>query len=320
MFTATKAIFFKCVSGLHAGSGTDLGIVDLPIQRERHTRFPKIESSGVKGCFRDAFRRIDNNALPSDFIDVAFGPDDDGDKHSGAVTFTDGRILLFPVRSARGIFAYITCPYVLSRLAEDCKYAGIGDIPQIAVDETALCSGTALLIPGKGKAVLEEYTYPAMENGEVKSLAETIAAWLESDGYRRDFLLNNLIVLPNDDFSDFVQNATEIITRIKISDETGTVEPGALFSEELLPAETVMYSLVMASSLFLPKNHRENSDGSEEKKGWKKSPTLENAEKNGKQGKYILDTIQSNMPAYLQMGGDATIGKGIVRVSVKGGD
>ena len=29
--------------------------MDLPIQRERHTGFPKIEGSGIKGCVREAF-------------------------------------------------------------------------------------------------------------------------------------------------------------------------------------------------------------------------------------------------------------------------
>jgi CRISPR-associated protein Cmr4 len=106
--------------------------VDLPIQRERHTGFPKIESSGIKGCFREEFERIvaeENNktlgekGLPEDFVTVAFGHETDGSIHSGSAAFTDARLLLFPVRSAKGVFAYVTCPYILKRLEEDFAFA-----------------------------------------------------------------------------------------------------------------------------------------------------------------------------------------------------
>ena len=38
------------ITPCHAGSGSSMGIVDLPIQRERHTNWPVIQSSGVKGA------------------------------------------------------------------------------------------------------------------------------------------------------------------------------------------------------------------------------------------------------------------------------
>jgi CRISPR-associated protein Cmr4 len=52
-----------------------------------------------------------------------------------------------------------------------------------------------------------------------------------------------LIILSNDDFKDFVTLSTEVITRIKINPDTGTVEKGALFTEEYLPSDTILYSL-----------------------------------------------------------------------------
>ena len=45
------------VTPCHAGSGSALGVVDLPIQRERHTNWPVIQASGVKGAFRANFER-----------------------------------------------------------------------------------------------------------------------------------------------------------------------------------------------------------------------------------------------------------------------
>ena len=55
MYKISKPVFLYCLTSLHAGSGSSLGVVDLPIQRERHTSFPKIESSSLKGAFREAF-------------------------------------------------------------------------------------------------------------------------------------------------------------------------------------------------------------------------------------------------------------------------
>ena len=43
MFKKAKPFFMIVQTPLHAGSGTDLGIVDMPIQRERHTSFQKLK-------------------------------------------------------------------------------------------------------------------------------------------------------------------------------------------------------------------------------------------------------------------------------------
>ena len=41
---------------------------------------------------------------------------------------------------------------------------------------------------------------------------------------------------------------TEIITRIKLDYSTKTVVDGALFTQELLPAETALYALLLSES------------------------------------------------------------------------
>lgn len=43
MFLKFQPFFIIAETPVHAGSGSELGIVDLPIQRERPTAFPKIE-------------------------------------------------------------------------------------------------------------------------------------------------------------------------------------------------------------------------------------------------------------------------------------
>lgn len=297
MYKYIKPLFFKALSGIHAGTGSDLGLVDLPIQRERHSGLPKIESSSVKGCIREEFEQLDG--LPNDFVTIVFGPDD-GDKHAGSIAFTDVRLLLFPVRSAKGVFAYATCPYIINRLAEDFSLAGI-NVRKFEDCEKAQVSSDKLIILQTGKVVLEEFTIDAKQTSYAKELGESIVAWLKLEDYQADLVRNNLIILSNDYFKDFAQNNTEIITRIKINNETGTVAERALFTEELLPAETVLYSLVMVSKILLEKEQREKSE----------TAIIAGAD----DGKYLLNMIAEKMPHYIQLGGDATIGKGLCRMT-----
>lgn len=39
---------------MHVGAGSSTGTIDLPIQREKHTNFPHIEGSSLRGAIREA--------------------------------------------------------------------------------------------------------------------------------------------------------------------------------------------------------------------------------------------------------------------------
>jgi len=103
---AAALMFIHAQTGLHPGSGTALGAVDLPVQRERHTQWPLIPGSTLKGILRDAYRPKDRNGSAREDWWAAFGPENsEPDKHAGALSLTDARILAFPVRSLKGVFA-----------------------------------------------------------------------------------------------------------------------------------------------------------------------------------------------------------------------
>src|SRR3989304_259066 len=128
MFKKAKVMFIYTETSLHCGSGTSLGVLDLPIQREKYTDYPVCQASGVKGVVREWFEV--NKANEGDKIKWTFGPDfsskkEESDAHAGAATFTDARLLLFPVRSLNGVFAYATSRFALSRLKRDLEMAGV---------------------------------------------------------------------------------------------------------------------------------------------------------------------------------------------------
>ncbi len=230
-----KPFFIKVVTPLHTGSGSDLGVVDMPIQRESHTSFPKIEASSLKGSIRSEFT---SNHSEED-AEKIFGTGDE----AGKLGFSDARILFFPVKSVKGVFAYITCPMVIDRLIEDLsiknRFDKIEKVEKNTIPET---TKNKLLIDNKAILVLEEYQFEVKECVKTKKMAEYLSKELEIDE-----LKDRVVVLDDDDFKDFVTLSTEIITRIKIDNETGTVDKktGALFTEEYLPTETIMYALAL---------------------------------------------------------------------------
>src|SRR5438132_14052376 len=52
MITETTMLYLYVETPLHAGVGSGLSSIDLPIQRERTTQYPMIQGSGIKGKLR----------------------------------------------------------------------------------------------------------------------------------------------------------------------------------------------------------------------------------------------------------------------------
>lgn len=325
MFKSAKPMFLIVETPLHAGSGSDLGIVDLPIQREKHTDYPKIEASGIKGGIREVFstqphlKKLERSwnitsvedKKYQEAINLAFGPEQ-GDLHAGALGFTDARLLLFPVKSVSGVFGWITCPAVLERFKHDLAICQ----PRIPLDgslpeENQIPPYCDLIVKDR-KIVLEEYTFEVEETDDCKRFADWIAEnGLPSDdvyNYWREKLRRSLVVLSDNDFRDFVTLSTEVIARIKIDQKSGTVQEGALWYEEYLPSDSILYSLALTSPIF-----QENDTG----KGIFQLTDQEKTEERDESEK-VMEFFEDGLPAVIQLGGNATIGKGIVRTKVYG--
>jgi len=330
MIKKSKLFFIIAETPLHPGSGGEItGLVDLPIQRERHTNFPKIEASGLKGCIREAFSDLNpeitidgqkispkdkikykkNNAeKETDYLSLVFGPEDTPEAHAGALSFTDARILLFPVKSLKGVFAWISCPMVLERFKEDLRLINQTIEDPFNIDFSILVNTlpqqTNICI--ESKVVLEEYTFEVKENELTSKIAKYFAQKIfpqqQNDIYKfwREKLEKDLVILSDNDFEQFVTSSTEVITRTKINDKTGTVESGALWTEEYLPQDTILYSIAMASPVRVEED---------DKKGIFRDTPDKEAEK-------VIKFFESGIPEIIQIGGNQTIGKGIVRIQI----
>lgn len=318
MHTLIKPFFMICETPLHFGAGTDDGFVDNPIQREQHTYIPKGEGSSVKGAIRSGFEKISN--IDHTSILRYFGYDEKS-KHLQSGTFStpderqfaaplgfdNARLLLMPIKSVKGVFAWVTCPLVLAelkRILALCERTGqaialkSADVPDFENNKAHCVQGTSLNAASGGNEptsiVLEQYRWDVALNEKLKTFAGKLATLLygvdPNYAFWKTKMETDIVVLPNDDFMDFARRSTEVVTRNKIDDATGAVQDKALFKVEYLPRESVMYFPVFASGSRDGKNAGVQSDND------------------------VLSFFENNLPCYVQMGGDETLGKGIMKM------
>src|SRR5437016_2995821 len=97
MITAKKTLYLYVETPLHAGVGSGLSSIDLPIQRERTTQYPMIQGSGIKGKLRSVAEDMVERKvgkLTDEKVTIMFGPKTTGADHAGALIAGDARMLL----------------------------------------------------------------------------------------------------------------------------------------------------------------------------------------------------------------------------------
>lgn len=293
MFEKRAAVFLYAVSPVHMGAGQAVGIIDNPIQRERHTGHPCFAGSGIKGAVRHGFKALGGDETLADRL---FGPDaDSSDLHAGALSFGDAQLVALPVRSLKGGYVYATCAQALARtqrLLGLVSKASVWKVPVVAEGQ-CLLANPALL--SGDKLHLEAFEYVSKVSQDLPAIAADLAArgLPSGDGYAffAEKLKTDLVVLSDSDFAYFAQHAMLVEPHVRIDAETGTASDGGLFYTENLPPESLMIAPLMASQT------RSGKD------------TLP--------AEVVMSQIKAVLHGrLLQMGGDATTGRGLVVSSV----
>lgn len=225
---------------LHCGSGQSVGIVDQPIARDRATHLPLVPGSTVRGVLRAHISRNE------ELTNTLFGYQKPNSEPSsaGALSITDAHLLLLPVRAVYGILAYATCPFILQRYKKDLN----SDLTVPTPDDEQALYPTDNPNHKENKIVLEDLDLKAKQCDSAEKWAETIAGSVydkdcdSEKNYYQD-ILKRMVILPDTVFSFLAETATEIRTRIRIDQKTGVVDNGALWTEESLPAESVLWGV-----------------------------------------------------------------------------
>ena len=301
MFQQQAVMFLYAISPVHMGAGSATGVIDNPIQRERHTNHPCFAGSGLKGAVRHGFEALGGDPA---LINRLFGPESRSTElHAGAVSFGDAQLVAFPVRCLKNGYVYATCPQALARTRRLLDLVGVGggwgSLPAIPEGHCAVLNRK--LLSQADKLHLEAFEYEAMKDGTegLAKLASDLAqqATPEGDGYSffRDKLKNDLVVLSDTDFAYFVEHATVVEPHVRIDDRTGTADDGGLFYTENLPPESLLIA-----PLFASRTRSGANDGSE----------MEAVD--------VMLKIRAINGRLLQIGGDATTGRGLVVARVAG--
>jgi CRISPR-associated protein Cmr4 len=270
----TRILHLFTRTPLHVGAGASVGAIDQPVIRERHTGFPVIPGSSLKGVLADLFLEDRVKGLRSKDGTALFGrqdhevvKDDPTQAHkSGDLSIGEARLLVFPVRSAKGCFAWVTSPLLLKRWEQATgktvtlpgKPAG-SDI-----------YGDAATLAQDGKIVLEDY---AMDHKGAFAPGGDLASAIP-DSLWKDLHQGHLCLISDDLMAHFARTACEVAQHVSINDEAGTADDGKLFNQENVPADTLFYSVLT------------------ELRGG------------------AFDKLNGKLPTILQIGGDATTGLG----------
>jgi CRISPR-associated protein Cmr4 len=201
---------------------------------------------------------------------------------------------------------------MLRRLMRDASMCGkdlARPAPEPPEQGAVVCPASKLLYSPvrkeKSKAthqnhvVFEDLDFVADENPKFAEFVKLVAEWIfgqDDDSREERCLFEERACLLHDDVMALIlESGTEVIHRIRLEPTTKTVQEGALWTEEALPVETILGSVVTA----VPVKQRETGQTPEA------SDLLSHTRK----------LAESNP---IQLGGNASVGRGLCRVRLEG--
>ncbi|MCM3926192.1 type III-B CRISPR module RAMP protein Cmr4, partial [Frankia sp. AiPs1] len=295
-------LFLYAESPVHAGADTSLGAVDLPIQREASTRLPVIWGQSLKGALRahardawserpglveDVFGSPPPGAESLGVEDTASGrdaraangaPRRPGALRPGTLSVGDAQLVAFPVPTIREIFAWVSSPLLLGRLARRAALAGftgmpplpVGDPPDgpsggesdgrldgrsVGTQEGRVDGGRVdVFAAGAGWHDADTLVGPYVTRPGENRATRRWADWLadsalptgETAGYFAEKMRTDLLTVPDGALVEITRECIELTPRVQLSAEK-TVQNGPFYSE-FLPAETVLAALLEGSA------------------------------------------------------------------------
>ncbi|GIX05526.1 MAG: type III-B CRISPR module RAMP protein Cmr4 [Planctomycetaceae bacterium] len=295
--SVTKMYFVHCLTPTHMGIGRGLGYIDLPIDRDKVTQWPIIRGSALKGVLADFHHAAPGQRANDSLSRIAFGIPGDAQNsaNSGSLIFTDAQLVCLPVRSLFGTFAWVTSPLCLDKLRRTLGTV----LPQHelntltippAKDKGVVSQHNVTLVQGDN-IYLEDLDLQVEQRAQATAWADKLAQWVfpgHSDWINS--FIQRFAIVPDDVFTFLCQTGTEVHTRVRIDDDTKTVAQGALWTEESLPAESILMGLVHCQRVY--------ANGSNQA---------------GINCEQLIDKFASGT-VLLQIGGKATVGRGQARI------
>jgi CRISPR-associated protein Cmr4 len=206
------------------------------------------------------------------------------------LVFTDAKLVCLPIRSLYGTFAWCCSKISLKRIKRDLDLAqiktnGLDKINNLQdLNPQAVMVTSTTKLKNEGKVYLEDLDLNIQDQTEIDDIAQFLADKIFTNKEDKDMFKERFAIVSEDVFNFLCETGTEVIAHNKIDDKTKVTVKGALWYEETLPAETILFGFVWQQLTVKDKDKNEIS--------------LENA------------FCKSDKPVNLQLGGKSSVGKG----------
>ena len=229
MFTDSVVLSLYFETPLHAPSGSVVGPIDQPVQRERTTQWPVVYASTLESSLRTLFTQMAGE-------DAAKGLLGSGANDDGALSIGDARLLLFPVRSSAAPFLWVTCPAVLARLRRDLERTigiEIPPAPSVKTDEIVTSNAWS---HGEEAIAAEDIVLKPRAGYDVSKLLKLLPSEGSAyEGFAREVEASFGLV-SDEVFGFLVRTATEVrVAGGMLGDEANPS------FDEAIPSDTLFY-------------------------------------------------------------------------------
>lgn len=273
-------MLLRAQTELHPGGGAPYGTIDRAVQREVQTTWPMIAFSGAKGTLREQYREYLLKHKPKlanrreadkdeDLVAIFGKAEADG---AGALMPIDLYLLAYPVASGRGVFAWVTCAGVVERLRRALRLAGLpkaAQPPALAAglnrnkrnDMARVTTHSEDIVmpeftPGTSRRVrLRDIECELDDSAVLRAPLDKLADWIADNVPEFNPAANppydlfdpraRFVQVSDNIFTFLTRYGTNVVAHIALDTDTRTVARGALFTQELLPAESIFWGTLL---------------------------------------------------------------------------
>lgn len=277
MFEPGRVLFLYAEEKLHPGkeAGPD-DDVDQPIQRSVTTGFLSINANAVRRMLREPFRSgsEDDKKTERAIFGSILGARA-GDFSDGILSTSDAQVLLLPVAfggrlpapaDPDPVFVWTTCPLQVAELRRGLVRIGVKP-DQLPPDLDGQITGSDALVGAGFEAAQHILLLGTSVRVRFDERVAQLAGWLraqalpqlpaygpwqdrlaQTKGNGKDKIVvwSGIVVVNERLFGEFCRSACPVEDHVMIEPESGTVRQGALWREEDIPQDALMFAAVQA--------------------------------------------------------------------------
>ena len=235
------------LSNLHVGAGDiNFDVIDNQVQRDSISNLPNINSSSLKGAFREHFTK--EGKAQSNMVKYIFGPDnsDNNSHESGAYSFFEAQLLTRPVRSSVKAYFNATSSQAIKNLLNTIENFNIEFDNTLKQELEKLSNikvqkGTPIIFDNIQNTILEDEK-AVHHNFDTSKLKE--------------FLGDNLALFDDNDFQNL--DLPVLARNYLVNGESKN-----LWYEEVVPKQSVFFFCIAKPNNIDPKDYDQKIKGFE---------------------------------------------------------